>query len=250
MQRYPFVCIPVCSAELLYGKYAEYYDLIYSSVDYASDIEEISGLLNYGNLSIRAILDLGCGTGSYILGLAAKGYLVDGVDSSPAMVEIARTKLREADVQSSITLGDMVDFPLERIYDTVICLFGSFDYLYEDSNVQKLLARIHSALSEDGLFLLDFLDMGYFRQHQPKPIVLEGQRDDLRSFRATFPRVDVNKECLELDFKCTIYWRREITDYFEEVHSLRMFHKEHILEMLKRNHYLLETVTRKGLYPQ
>jgi SAM-dependent methyltransferase len=38
------------------------------------------------------VADLGCGTGTLTLLLAAKGYVVDGVDFSPEMVRLARAK--------------------------------------------------------------------------------------------------------------------------------------------------------------
>lgn len=43
------------------------------------------------------VLDLGCGTGSLSLLAAEQGHRVTGVDLSPAMVELARTKLAGRD---------------------------------------------------------------------------------------------------------------------------------------------------------
>jgi SAM-dependent methyltransferase len=46
-----------------------------------------------------AVADLGCGPGAHALALARRGYNVVGVDGSPRMVEVARTRaaLDEAD---------------------------------------------------------------------------------------------------------------------------------------------------------
>ena len=41
----------------------------------------------------RRVADLGCGTATLSLLLAEAGYGVDGVDFSPAMVELARAKV-------------------------------------------------------------------------------------------------------------------------------------------------------------
>ena len=233
---------------MLYEKYGKYYDLIYSSVDYDTEIDEISGLLKVENLNIGRILDIGCGTGTYLVGLVKKGYYVDGVDSSQAMVEVARLKINEANIQSKIILEDMAEHTFERSYDAAICLFGSFDYLYDDTKVTVLLEKIDQCLSKGGFFILDFLDIAYLKENQPKAVILEGQKGDLKSFRATLPKVDLQSERLELDFKCTIYRGREIVDYFEEVHSLRLYDNKQILGHIEKNDFSLKSKSKKGLY--
>ncbi len=137
---------------------------------------------------------------------------------------------------------------VKRSYDAAICLFGSLDYLYEDSKVKELLERIDHYLSKGGIFILDFLDIEYFKQNQPKSVILEGGQADLKSFRATLPKVDLQNERLELDFKCTIYRGREIIDYFEEIHSLRLFDHMQLLAQLKESNFSLKSSSKKGFY--
>jgi SAM-dependent methyltransferase len=66
-------------------------------------------------LSHARIADLGCGTGSVSALFEQAGHEVHGVDRSPRMLEIARTKCTAA-----LTLGDAADPPLEPgSYDVV-----------------------------------------------------------------------------------------------------------------------------------
>ena len=51
-------------------------------------------------------MDLGCGTGSLAVLLAEAGHRVRGVDSSPAMVELARRKARAAEVDVELAVAD------------------------------------------------------------------------------------------------------------------------------------------------
>ncbi len=53
-----------------------------------------------------AVADLGCGTGSLSVLLAAERYAVTGLDFSPAMVRAARRKARTAGVTARFVLSD------------------------------------------------------------------------------------------------------------------------------------------------
>src|SRR3984957_6165240 len=53
-----------------------------------------------------AIADIGCGTGSLSVLLAAEGYAVTGLDFAPAMIRAARAKARTAGVSARFVLSD------------------------------------------------------------------------------------------------------------------------------------------------
>jgi len=65
------------------------------------------------------VADLGCGTGTLSALLADEGYVVDGVDVSPAMVERAQAKAGD---RCSFVVADAAQPPLEPgTYDVVLC---------------------------------------------------------------------------------------------------------------------------------
>jgi SAM-dependent methyltransferase len=65
------------------------------------------------------VADLGCGTGTLSGLLADEGYDVDGVDVSPAMVELAEAKAGD---RCSFMVADAADPPLPvGAYDVVLC---------------------------------------------------------------------------------------------------------------------------------
>jgi SAM-dependent methyltransferase len=67
------------------------------------------------------VADLGCGTGTLSLLLAAEGYAVDGVDFSPEMVRRAISKVGSFPAMTFV-VGDAGDPPLtEGAYDVVLC---------------------------------------------------------------------------------------------------------------------------------
>ncbi|HEX4002860.1 MAG TPA: class I SAM-dependent methyltransferase [Candidatus Acidoferrales bacterium] len=53
-----------------------------------------------------AIADIGCGTGSLSVLMAAEGYAVTGLDFAPAMIRAARAKARTAGVSARFVLSD------------------------------------------------------------------------------------------------------------------------------------------------
>jgi ubiquinone/menaquinone biosynthesis C-methylase UbiE len=63
-------------------------------------------MLAYLPSAPAAVADLGCGTGSLSVLLAAEGYAVTGLDFSPAMVRAARRKARTAGVTARFVLSD------------------------------------------------------------------------------------------------------------------------------------------------
>lgn len=66
------------------------------------------------------ILDLGCGTGTLSLLLAAAGHRVRGVDGSPQMITIGRAKTAGLPVE--LVHGDAADPPYEpAAADVVLC---------------------------------------------------------------------------------------------------------------------------------
>jgi len=53
------------------------------------------------------VADLGCGPGAHALALARRGYDVTGVDGSPRMVEVARTRAAREKVDATFDVHDV-----------------------------------------------------------------------------------------------------------------------------------------------
>jgi SAM-dependent methyltransferase len=69
-----------------------------------------------------SVLDLGCGTGSLAVLLAAAGHSVQGLDASPAMLAAARAKGGAARVTVGLVRGDAADPPfVPGSADVVLC---------------------------------------------------------------------------------------------------------------------------------
>jgi len=105
------------------------------------------------------IVDLGCGSGVTAARLLAAGFDVLGVDSSPAMLEIARRRAPRATfVEGSFVSADIPPC------DAVIAVGEVLNSLSDPANTPKALervfARVFQALCKGGTFMFDMAGPG------------------------------------------------------------------------------------------
>lgn len=145
-----------------YRPLAAYYDRLMAHVDYDA---WVTYALHRLELPPRAaqrdgqdpplILDLACGTGTFSVALARRGYRIIGVDRSDEMLAVADEKARQAGVQVFFTCQDVREFEVAEQADAAVCLFDSLNYLTDEGGLEKALAQIAAALVPGAPFLFD-----------------------------------------------------------------------------------------------
>jgi len=100
-----------------------------------------------------AILDAGCGTGSFALMLAREGYRVTGVDLSPGMIERARMKDVAVDVDWRV--GEITALELGERFDAVVSVADVFNHLPTLDEWEAALRAFHNHLRPGGLACID-----------------------------------------------------------------------------------------------
>ncbi len=120
--------------------YAAAYDSLYGAKDYAGECDLLERVFAaVPGAKVRAVLDLGCGTGGHAIELARRGYDVAGVDRSPAMLAHAREKAAAAHVALGLQLGDLRECELGRAFDAVILMFAVLGYQTATADVVAAL---------------------------------------------------------------------------------------------------------------
>ena len=135
----------------LYHDLAEYYFAIENHHrDISQDVAFILGLPEC--CPGAALLDIGCGTGEHLERLAKAGIRCTGIDNSEEMLAVARARFPGA---AEFRLLDMTEIEYDGEFDVVISLFGSFNYLIHDADIESTLSRIGRALKPGGRGILE-----------------------------------------------------------------------------------------------
>jgi SAM-dependent methyltransferase len=111
----------------------------------------------YGGF-IRAVgepaLELGCGDGDPMIELRCRGLDVEGVDSSPEMLERCRLAADRRGVDVVVHLQRMQDLDVARTFRCIYLAGASFNLLTTDEDALATLRRIRAHLHPDGSALV------------------------------------------------------------------------------------------------
>ncbi len=132
----------------LYLKSAPYYDIVVDSRVIARSAKFISKLLSKFN--VYSVLELGCGTGLYLIPLKKDGFDVEGLDLSQSMLKEARQKSKTIKLYKK----DMSNFKINKKYDAIICLNSSLLALPNFQPIKKTIKNISKHLKENGIMIL------------------------------------------------------------------------------------------------
>lgn len=110
------------------------------------------------------ILDLACGPGFYVQRLSRLGYDCLGIDFSPASIAYARQENPDlAFVESDIRSAEYGSG-----YDLAMFIFGEFN-VFPIQDARHILTKIHAALADDGLLLIEPHSFNAIKQIAQRP---------------------------------------------------------------------------------
>ena len=164
------------------------------------------------------VVDLGCGSGLWARELAKAHYQVLGIDISESMIEIARTRVPNAEFRVESLFK--ADIPPCNV---VTSIGECFNYLFDPDSDRKILLklfhRIYSALTPGGVFIFDIAEPGQVEQGTLTRRII------------TFRKVGE-------------YYRRD-----EEVHCQQLYQATVLAEELRQLGFQAEIMHSYGQYP-
>lgn len=99
-------------------------------------------------------LEVGCGDGHPILELVAQGLDVDGVDSSPDMIERAQGAARGRGLEVGLHVARMEDMDLGRRYRAIYLAGPTFELLPNDETARRALDAFRNHLAPGGSIMV------------------------------------------------------------------------------------------------
>jgi SAM-dependent methyltransferase len=136
----------------LYDRIASIYDPWSRSVT-----EDVDFYVEQALAAGGPVVELAVGTGRIAVPIALAGVEVIGVDSSPAMLEVARAAADELGVSERVDLrvGDLREPPVLERVPLVICPFRSLLHMETEHEKLRALRAARKLLEPGGSFVFD-----------------------------------------------------------------------------------------------
>lgn len=229
------------SQHKLYKELAWLYDRIYHRIFSYRDMFDLidSFLRPHG---CKRILEVACGTGRLMEILEENGYDVTGLDLSREMLDIARKRCK-----GELLRQDMRDIRVEKPFDALICVGGSFEYMLTDEDVIRALKGFNRALRRGGVLVFDSFDTEKSRQHdfgEWREAVFE--YDDMK-----ITRLSRSSDYIARESTWAVEWeyiieKGEERRMIKDQTRLRSFDRDQIKGMLENNGFRVINVVKDG----
>lgn len=214
--------------------YAEGYDSMYRTKDYAAECDLLEGVWSESGAAVRSVLDLGCGTGGHSLELASRGYDVTGVDVSPEMIAIARRKMREAGAGGlEYVQSDVAALSLGRVFDAAIMMFNVIGYLVEPAQRAAAMRAVRAHLGPGAPFVFDYWHAPAVLASPPGETFREIPIEGGELLRAASTRFEPEQRLCDVTMKV---WRIEgdrVAGRTSETHRVRFYADDELREVLE-----------------
>lgn len=150
-------------------------------------------------------LELGCGDGDPLLDLRSRGIDIEGLDSSPDMLDRCRSKALALGLDVVLHLQPMQTMRLERRFRSIFLAGPSFNLLPDDETARAALTQIRVQLEPEGSALIPLFvpaltpatQLGQPRRHrrddgtETRFTAVAEQRDELLRLQTTLCRYEL-----------------------------------------------------------
>ena len=233
----------------MHKEFAEIYDIFMKYVDY-------DGWDNFLKRFIKikgTVLDLGCGTGEFILRFLEDGFSVVGVDLSEKMLEVAEKKLYDSKIieerfskdryrlikENIINFENTVDFENNKNnnlcqVDYIVCNFDTVNYLKNEKEFLKFIEKCNKNLKKDGYLIFDAVTEDIFTEIFENDIFLDEEPEYTSIWR--HEQLSKKKHLIEIDLFIRENENDNLFRKYNEIQNKFIFDPE----------WIIKTVQNKG----
>lgn len=199
----------------------KYYHLLYRNRNEVEAHHFIDALLRFLDPKPDAhFLDVACGKGRHAHYLRNKGFITTGLDLSENSIKIASDGIANDPNIQFIQHDIREKFPVSEC-DYALNLFTSFGYFDTLEEHQTALQHVSNALSDSGVFVMDYLNVDEVLQNLSHEDVqsLDGIEFHIKRYKS--------EGCI---IKSIDVHDRENVTHFEE--RVRAFHQSELSDMI------------------
>lgn len=155
------------------------------------------------------LLDVGCGTGSYAIALAKKGYQVQAIDLDAEMISIAESKMKKARVEVDFYRLGMLNLKEKFKEDSFdgIYIIGNVLVHLKKEEIKEFLAIAADLIKENGKIFIQIVN--YNR-------ILELDLDGLPTIYSKDDSVRFERNYEYDETKNIIYFKTKLIDHFDD----------------------------------
>jgi 2-polyprenyl-3-methyl-5-hydroxy-6-metoxy-1,4-benzoquinol methylase len=226
---------------VIFSKYADYYDALYKDKNYNKESQYIEKLINKFAGKKLNILELGCGSGSHAFKLQKKGHNIVAIDRSREMINLAKKKDKHNKIQ--FLTRDLTKYVSKKKFDVIILLFHVINFLESNKDLKMLAHNSNKNLKKNGIIIFDFINYDGVLSDKPKKKIKIVNQKKNRIIRETEPKLIKDKRIFNINFKMTIKNKNQIIDKFKETHKLKLHSILNIKKIFTPNFNLINIFT-------
>jgi SAM-dependent methyltransferase len=133
-----------------------YYEIAFSYRDIGAEVDTFERcFVKYAGLSVKSILEVGCGNSPHMEELLKRGYRYTGLDINQSMLEYSTRKASAIAGEATFVHADMIDFSLGGTFDFAFITLGSL-CARNTEEITSHLRSVARVLNQGGLYLLDW----------------------------------------------------------------------------------------------
>lgn len=182
-------------------------------------------------------LEVACGTGRLLVPFLRDGLRVEGMDSSPEMLAICRSKAQGYGLSPVLYKQLMQELELERRYAAIYVPFGSFQILSRRDEAFETLQRFHMHLQPGGQVLISlFVPWADFRHENQWRLRRSGTRPTDGALVHIYECTRSNRleQVQSIWLRFEVYDSGRLVESEMRTHQLRWFHKHEFEMMLEK----------------
>ncbi len=226
----------------MFDVFARFYDLDTEGLN-----ADLTFWLQLARRTGGPVLEVGCGTGRVLIPLAEAGFSVVGIDVSPAMLAVAREKVKARGLDERVDLVECnaLDLNLGRTFPLVFMALNSFGHFAEPGEPERALERMRAHLEPGGLLALDLTNptpgafgetTGLLIHEYTRPGPCPGwQTVKLRSQWQSFVAQRIEVSCIYDEVSASGEIRRTLAPF-----ALRYFYPQELRLLFERAGLVLE----------